>query len=171
MRTANLQLIPLICFVALRSWAQPFPPPATPTGYMAVGGASYRPDGPAVQVAPGQLVLLSLYNLKTQIARPTVATRGSDGLPVTNLSGISADLVQGDRTTVTPLELRAIQQAYCAVTEACSTITRLTLQLPLRLDRGTSMFPFIRIRENGESAGAVPLSLVPDSIHVLNTCD
>jgi hypothetical protein len=57
------------------------------------------------------------------------------------------------------------------VTEACSTITSLTLQLPLFLDRGTGTFPSIRIRENGESAGAVPLALVPDNIHVLNTCD
>lgn len=170
MRNRKLQLTSLIALTFVTCRAQVLPVQG-PTGYIASGGASYHPRGPAVQGAPGQLMLLTVYNLKTQVPHPTLAVRESDGRPVTSLYGISAELVQGDPITVTPLELRAIQQGYCGGGEACSTITSLTLQLPLFLDRGTRTFPSIRIRENGESAGAVLLALVPDNIHVLNTCD
>lgn len=133
-----------------------------------VAGSDYTMRGPAQEAAPGQVMLLSVYGIKTSIPAPEKAIPGPAGLP-TSLRGISVDLVQSDPLTVTPVQLRAIQQGTCALPEACSTITGITLQIPFSLRMG--IFPYLRISENGAPVGAVLLRPVSDRIHVINTCD
>jgi hypothetical protein len=137
------------------------------TRTVVVAGSGYRLDGPSQQAAPGQVMLISVFGIKTVIPGPTLAVPTSEGLPK-SLLGITVDLVQDK--TVTPVDLRAIQQAYCAVEEACSTVTQITLHLPFSLQAGPPT-PYLRISENGTAVGAVMLTAVSDRIHVLNTCD
>ncbi len=144
----------------------------TPLGNPAVivAGADYNVLGPAQKAAPGQVMLISVYGIKTVILAPEVAVPTQTGLP-TSMRGISVDLVQGDPSTVTPVPLRAIQQGTCALPEACGTVTSITLQIPFTLLNQNYPFPHLRISENGTPVGAVLLRPVADNIHVINTCD
>ena len=114
-------------------------------------------------------MLISVYGIKTVIPAPELAVPTPAGLP-TNIRGISVDLVQHEPSTTTPVPLRAIQQGTCAIPEACTTITGITLQIPFALRRD-AIFPHLRISENGVPVGAVLLRPVGDNIHVINTCD
>jgi len=155
--------LPLVCVAQTQ-------PPGTPTSTVIVASSAYRMFGPAQEAAPGQLMLISVYGIKTSIPSPELARPTATGWP-NSIRGVSVDLVQGDPTTVTPVELRAIQQGFCAVPEACSTNTGITLQIPFTLQPRTAQFPYLRISENGTAVGAVMLRPVPDKIHVMNTCD
>lgn len=149
-------------------------PPLSDSPAVLVAGSGYRGASPAQDAAPGQVMLISVYGIKTEIRAPEVAIPTQTGLP-TNIRGISVDLVQGDGTqvgppTVTPVPLRAISQATCAIAEACNTLTSITLQVPFSL-RASALFPYLRISEGGKAVGAVALRPVGDNIHVMNTCD
>jgi len=142
--------------------------PGTSTGGVIVAGSDYKLTGPAQPAAPGQVMLISVYGIKTSIAKPEVAVPTASGWP-TSLQGISVDLVQGNPSTSTAIPLRAVWQGTCPITEACTTITGITLQLPFTLQM--SPLSYLRIKENGTPAGAVLIRPVPDRIHVINTCD
>jgi hypothetical protein len=115
-------------------------------------------------------MLISVYGIKTSIPAPELARPTASGWP-NSIRGVSVDLIQGDPTTVTPVELRAIQQGFCAVSEACSSYTGITLRIPFTLQPPTGQFPYLRISKNGTAVGAVILRHVSDKIHVMNTCD
>jgi uncharacterized protein (TIGR03437 family) len=155
--------LPLLCVAQAQ-------PPVTPAGTVIIAGSSYRMPGPAQEAAPGQLMLITVYGIKTSIPESELATVTAGGWPH-SIHGVSVDLVQGDPTTITPVELRAIQQGFCAVPAACSSSTGITLQIPFTLQPDTARFPYLRISENGTAVGAVMLRTVSDKIHVVNTCD
>jgi hypothetical protein len=54
-------------------------------------------------------------------------------------------------------------------------LTGITLQIPFALDvnfaANSSLFPVLRISQNGAAVGGVMLQPVDDAVHVLNTCD
>jgi uncharacterized protein (TIGR03437 family) len=115
-------------------------------------------------------MLLSVYGIRTLPKDREVATLSNAGWP-TSLQGISVDLVQGERTTITPVSIRSIWQGFCAVPEVCSTVTGITLQIPFSLKNTNIPFPLLRIKDNGAPVGAVSIRGVSDKIHIMNTCD
>jgi len=138
--------------------------PGTSASGVMLAGSDYKFSGPAQPVAPSQLMLISVYGIKTSVSKPEVAVPTVTGWP-TSLQGISVDLVQGTPNVVTPLPLRAIWQGACERPEACSTITGITLQLPFTLQMDPTAY--LRIKENGAPTGAVLIRPVSDRIHVI----
>jgi hypothetical protein len=137
-------------------------------------GPGYRTPLPSVDVAPGQLIVLHVNGISTNIDSNVVAAPNPLGFPTT-LNGISADLVQGNPATTTSLGLRALYQTNCIPADACNRVTGITLQIPFELDsdyaaKGNTI-PVIHINENGKRVGGVALRPVSDNVHVLNTCD
>lgn len=145
-----------------------------------LAGAGYTGASPSVAAAPGQILVLSVYGIKTNLSGPLRPDATVSG-PVYSLGGISVDFVQGllpvppglftPPPVVTPVELRGIQQGYCAISESCTTITSITLQVPSLLGPSDGSVPVLRVRENGQLVGSVMLRPTTDNVHVLNTCD
>jgi hypothetical protein len=119
--------------------------------------------------AAGQLFVVSLFGIKTNIQSPQITTPGPQGWP-NSIDGVSVDLLQGNPPATTPVEIRAIQQAQCPNPEACSPVTSITVQIPCSLDT-SSGFPELRISEQGTPVGGIILQPVSDTVHMLNTCD
>jgi hypothetical protein len=136
---------------------------------IALAGAGYNTPRGAQAVAPGQLLVISLFGIKTNIPTPQITTAGPQGRP-NSIDGVTVGLVQGNPPVTTPVEVRAIQQAQCPDPAACSPVTSLTVQIPFSLDTNVP-FPELRISEQGTPVGGIILQHVSDSVHVLNTCD
>ena len=158
-------------FLAAVSFAQP-PAAGSNAISLAGSGSSYRIPSAALDVAPGQVIVLHVYGVQTAIESNIVPVPDSGAFPK-SLNGISVDLVQGKDATATPLGLRAIYQTHCLA--PCSRVTGITLQIPFELQADfasrSDPAPYLRIGENGKAAGGVSLNPVTDNVHVLNTCD
>jgi hypothetical protein len=137
---------------------------------ISLAGTGYTLAHPAQQAAPGQLLLISLFGIKTSIPVPHLATQTPTGWPST-IDGITVELVQGNPPQVYPVEIRGIQQAFCELPSSCNTITGITLQVPFTLSSAPESLPYLRVSEGGQVVGAVLLRPVPDNVHVINTCD
>ena len=137
---------------------------------LAAGG--YQVPATSLAVAPGQVIVLHVHGVTTQIESNVTAVPGPSGLPHV-LAGVSVDLVQGKAGTATSLGISAIYQTHCL--QPCSPVTGITLQVPFELETNfvanNDPAPQLRISENGAPVGAVSLLPVTDSVHVLNTCD
>lgn len=134
------------------------------------GQGGYRTPPLALTAAPGQVLVLHVFGLTAGNFNQVVATPQDGEFPKV-LNGISVDLVEGAKTTSLPI--RAIYQGYCGQTGDCSTLTGITLQMPFELTASpqSGKLPALRVSENGKPAGGVLLRVVPDNVHVLNTCD
>src|SRR5437870_3464421 len=75
-------------------------PTGSPTSTVIVAGSAYTMRGPAQEAAPGQLMLISVYGIKTSSPAPELAKPTATGWP-NSIRGVSVDLIQGDPTTVT----------------------------------------------------------------------
>jgi hypothetical protein len=142
---------------------------------IALAGSGYHPANAAMEAAPGQLVIVSVYGIQTQLPEATLMPPGNSGWP-NGVGGVTVDLVQGDAasTTGTPVEVQAVQQSQCGQSDLCSTVTSFTLQIPNSLafpGPTYSYQPRLRISEKGAPVGFVLLAPVTDAIHVLNSCD
>jgi hypothetical protein len=142
---------------------------------ITLAGAGYGSPHAAQDVAPGQLLVVYLFGIQTNISPPAqLQTPTGNGWPNT-IDGVSVDLVQGNPVVVTPVEVRGIQQAQCAQPEACAPLTGITIQVPFSLDADSfaksGLFPELRIGENGKTMGGILLRPVTDSVHVIDTCD
>lgn len=142
----------------------------TVSANVALASTAYRFEGPAQEVAPGQVMLLTVQGLRTLATDREVPIISNSGWP-TSLQGISVELVQGNPSVSTPLALRGIWQGFCEVPEACSSITGITLQIPFFLQKTNIPAPYLRIKDNGSPVGAVAIRPVSDKIHIMNTCD
>jgi hypothetical protein len=145
---------------------------STSTNSIILAGSGYSTLSPALSVAPGQVIVLHVHGVTTAIDNPIAAVAGANGLPY-SLSGISVDLLQGNPTTVTNLQLRAIYQTHCLA--PCSPETGITLQVPFTLASNSAGAgatpPQLQISQDGKPVGAVALLPVTDNVHVINTCD
>jgi hypothetical protein len=146
--------------------------PSTSANAIILAGAGYHVPSPSLDVAPGQVIVLHVHGVATNIDSNLVAVSGPSGFPHT-LNGISVDLIQGKLAGATSLELRAAYQTHCI--DPCSPVTAITLQIPFELETDFAAkgdpFPSLRIAENGKPVGGVSLRPVSDDVHVLNTCD
>jgi hypothetical protein len=143
---------------------------------ITLAGGGYAPPRLAQDAAPGQLLVVYLFGIQTNIPVAQLGTLplGSSIWP-DNIDGVSVDLVQGNPAEITPVQVRGIQQAQCPQPQACSPITGITIQVPFSihtdyLAKGEPV-PQLRIGENGAVVGAVMLRPVSDSVHVIGTCD
>jgi hypothetical protein len=147
-------------------------PSTAVAGAITLAGPGYQVPSVALDVTPGQLIVLHVHGIATAIPSNVAAVSDGSGFPHT-LNGVSVDLIQGKNSAVTSLELRAIYQTHCL--EPCSAITGITLQIPFELETDFAAkgdpAPARRISENGKAVGAVSLRPVTDNLHVLNTCD
>ena len=148
--------------------------PGAAVNAIVLGAPGYRVPSAALDVAPGQVIVLHVGGIVTNIDTNVVATPGPTGLPYV-LNGISVDLVQGNPATTISLALRALYQTHCAPADACTRVTGITLQVPFELEadyfaKGDPL-PVVRISENGKQVGGVILHPVTDSVHVINPCD
>ena len=141
---------------------------------ITLAGGGFAPAPPAQAVAPGQLLVISVYGILTRIPSPQVTAPTADGWP-NSVAGVAFDLVQGNRPSVTPVAVRGIQQTQCGPSEVCSLLTSATLIIPFTLHSNYASLgeppPQLRISENGITVGTVLLRPVSDFVHVLNTCD
>jgi hypothetical protein len=132
----------------------------------------YRVPPAALDVAPGQLIVLHVHGIVTSIDSNIAPIPGPAGYPH-DINGISVDLIQGKAATATSLELRGAYQTHCM--QPCTTLTGITLQIPFTLATGFGVtgdpIPYLRISENGKAVGGVSLHPVTDNVHALNTCD
>ncbi|MBV8841595.1 MAG: hypothetical protein JO307_02185 [Bryobacterales bacterium] len=147
-------------------------PTSAVAGSITLASSGYQVPPAALDVAPGQLIVLHIHGIATTIPSSIAVVPDSSGFPHV-LNGISVDLIQGTNATATALELRAIYQTHCL--QPCSAVTGITLQIPFELEsdflaKGDPA-PYLRISENGKAVGALSLRPVSDNIHVLNTCD
>src|SRR5260370_2503781 len=141
---------------------------------ITLAGGGYRTPHPAQDVAPGQLLVVYLFGVKTTIPNAQLAALTPSGWP-DNINGVSVALVQGNPPEVTPVEVRGIQQAQCPQPEACAAITGITIQAPFSihadyLAKGEPL-PQLRIGENGKTVGGIMPAAVSDNVHVIDTCD
>jgi len=155
---------------------------AQPTSAVAeaitLAGSGYQVPAAALDVAPGQLIVLHVHGIATTIPSNVTVVPDSSGYPHV-LDGISVDLIQGVNATASALGLHAAYQTHCLELgpkpPPCSAVTGITLQIPFELEtdfpaKGDPA-PYLQISENGKSVGAVSLRPVSDNINVLNTCD
>lgn len=135
---------------------------------LALAGYGYQIPQTAMQAAPGQLTVVSVYGLQTKIPSPVFA-----GGPVSQLSGISVSLTQEGQSPV-PVMLYGLQQSPCpGHVSGCQSMTSITVQVPFELGQISSsgVLPALTIQENGSTAGQIPILPVSDSLHILNSCD
>jgi len=133
-------------------------------------GTGYTLAVPSQAVAPGQLLVLSLLGIKAIFPKLLMGLVTDNGFPL-SLGGITVDLIQDRPASVTPVELRGIQQEFCIRPEICNSVTGVTVQVPFALSSVPGNSPILRVSEGGQMVGTVLLRAVSDNIHVLNTCD
>jgi hypothetical protein len=146
--------------------------PSTSPNSIVLAEPGYRVPPAALEVAPGQVIVLHVHGIGTVLDTNITAVAGPSGLPHV-LNGISVDLMQGKDGTATSLALQAAYQTHCL--QPCSPVTGITLQIPFELETDFAAKgdpnPTLRISENNKPTGAVSLRPVTDSVHVLTTCD
>jgi len=133
-------------------------------------GTGYNLAVPSQAVAPGQILVLSLFGIKAMFLKPLMGLVTDNGFPL-SLGGITVDLIQDQPASVTPVELRGVQQAFCMRPDICNSVTGITVRVPFALSNMPGNSPMLRVSEGGQVVGTVLLRAVSDNIHVLNTCD
>src|SRR5258706_13236980 len=101
---------------------------------VTVAGFGYRNPSNTVLAAPGQILLVSVFNVVTRIPEPVFPV-ATNGFP-TEVRGVSVDFVQGPVTV--QLQIRGIQQSPCPRSGSCSPATSLTIQIPYELNPNSS---------------------------------
>lgn len=143
---------------------------------ITLAGGGYGSPHLAQDAAPGQLLVVYLFGVKTNIpAAQLGALPLGSSTWTNNIDGVSVHLVQGNPAEVTPVQVRGIQQAQCSPTQACSPITGITIQVPFTIHTDYQAkgepAPELRISESGTPVGGVTLRPVSDYVHVIDTCD
>lgn len=141
------------------------------TGDEAAGQTSNTIVGPALPVAPGSIVNLTVVGVGAKLTTPVTAS----GFPLpTTLAGISVMLQQRGGTQSIPAPLLAVTPlSSCPnappANETCSRYTQVTIQIPFELDvsQQGSSFQGLVVTENGASGGALEVFGVPYQIQTL----
>jgi hypothetical protein len=119
----------------------------------------------AITAAPGHILMFSITGMQTRLAAPL--KHNGEPYPL-ELGGVSVSLVQNGRETAVPLF--AVQQNTCPVPN-CAVRTSITIQMPYELDTARRADAALVIRENGSTAGLIPVVPVRDSVHLIEDCD
>ena len=139
-----------------------------------LASTSYAAPQTAAAASPGQVLVLSVYGVKTAIPQPILhgALLGffSESLP-TQLGPVTVTFTQG--TITVPVPLFGISQQQCPFLPAPCTVTSITLQVPYEMNVTTAatQTPSFTIRESGALLGAIPITPVADTVHIVNSCD
>jgi uncharacterized protein (TIGR03437 family) len=136
-----------------------------------VAGSGYRVPSNNINVAPGQVLTISVSGVRARLAASIRPEPGLTGFP-TVVQTLSLALRQGDATTLLPI--RFVQQTRCATGAAgvgvdCVPLTTFTVQVPdeLAVEPAAS----IDVREGDTLVTRAALNVVPDDVHIMNTCD
>jgi len=137
-------------------------------------GAGYTTPQP-IDASPGQLITIFAVVAGKQQADPLTAT---PPLP-TSLGGFSVLLRQTfiDPMQIPILSVSDMQSCSNVTPMQCSTISQITVQIPYELMPNTphvslpQNFARLEISYNDNQTTSLSLNPIPDSIHVLNSCD
>jgi hypothetical protein len=130
-----------------------------------LAGFGYSIPQAAITAAPGHILMFSITGLQTRLAAPL--KHNGEPYPL-ELGGVSVLLVQNGRETAVPLF--GVQQNTCSVPN-CAVQTSITIQMPYELDTARRADAALVIRENGSTAGLIPVVPVHDSVHLIGDCD
>lgn len=148
---------------------------AQSTGPALLAGFGYTLPQTAVSAAPGQILMVSVYGIRSINPPLTGPLATPTGLPPTDVGGISVTLSQQAQPQQTPVGIFGIQQSTCGNSSAstCKPVSTLTLSIPFELQTPAdgSNVATLRIADQGTALGDIPLRPVSDSIHVLSSCD
>jgi len=165
MRTIMLALV--LCLVSLAQ-----SPP------QILAGAGYRNTPTAIEAAPGQVLIVSIYGVSTRLYQPVTSEPGPDGLFSQPVAGLSARLIElGQRVPTRqpiPVRIFAAGQTPCSsAAPGCAPITNLTLQVPFELPdfAAANGHAAIEVLESGRLVGNVPVLAVTDRPHIITSCD
>jgi uncharacterized protein (TIGR03437 family) len=148
--------------------------PLTSQAQSTVIGAGYTTPQPT-DASPGQLITIFAVIAGKTPADPLTA---SPPLPTT-LGGFSVLLRQTfiDPILIPVLSVSDAQSCSNVAPLQCSTVSQITVQIPFELMANTphvsllQNFARLEITYNSSPAGSLFLNPVPDSIHILNSCD
>lgn len=165
MRTILLALV--VCLVSLAQ-----SPP------QILAGAGYRNTPTAIEAAPGQVLVVSIYGVSTRLYQPVTSEPGPDGLFSQPVAGLSARLIElGQRVPTRqpiPVLIFAAGQTPClSAAPGCAPATNLTLQIPFELTEfaAANGYAAIEVLESGRVVGNLPVRAVTDRPHVITSCD
>jgi uncharacterized protein (TIGR03437 family) len=165
MRTILLALV--VCLVSLAQ-----SPP------QILAGAGYRNPPAAIEAAPGQVLIVSVYGVSARLYQPVTGEPGPDGLFSQPVAGLSARLIElGQRVPARqpiPVRIFAAGQTPCSsAAPGCAPITNLTLQVPFELPdfAAANGHAAIEVLESGRLVGNVPVLAVTDRPHIITSCD
>lgn len=137
-------------------------------------GAGYTNPQP-IDASPGQVITIFAKVAGKAVADPVMA---SPPLP-TSLGGFSILLRQSflDPALVPVLSVSDTQSCSQVAPMQCETVSRITVEIPYELMPNIphvglpQNFARLEIQYNDSPTSSLFLNPVPDSIHVLNTCD
>ncbi len=161
--SARASVLPLVVLFPLLAAAQ-----------TTVIGAGYTAPQP-VDAAPGQVITIFARVAGKTVADPVTA---APPLPV-SLGGFSVTLRQTflDPASVPILSVADSQSCSQVAPVQCETVSQITIQMPFELMPNIPHvslpwnFARLEIAYQGSQVGSVFLNPVPDSIHLLNSCD
>lgn len=147
---------------------------AQSTRLATLAGTGYRIPAKIVSAAPGQILMFSLYGIAPKANAAVKADPGPSGYPL-ELNGISVKLRPIEDGPIFDAGIIAMQQTPCETQESGCVITSITALVPIDatadpvrwFDRIGSM----SVTDRGAAAGRLPFRIVPDEVHVLNSCD
>lgn len=129
-------------------------------------GFGYRNPPAAIEAAPGQVLIVSLYGAQARLTAPVPGEPKPPALLATTVAGFSADLLQSGLRT--PVGINGVSQTPCAAGVApCDPVTNITLQVPFQL-AGPAI---LEVKEGAGVLAQVPLQAVSDNAHIITSCD
>ena len=140
----------------------------------AVVGSGYSAIAP-VSVAPGQVITIFVTGVGN-VTQKTTAGKPPLG---NTLAGITADLVQGNTTILSPI-LAVFPLKDCEFTlpgVKCASVTAVTVQIPFELHANIpgSLAPvfldYLQLSDSTGNTAVVSLNAQLDAIHVLHSQD
>jgi uncharacterized protein (TIGR03437 family) len=148
--------------------------PSAVRGQTRVIGAGYSTPQP-INVSPGQVITIFASVAGKQQSQPVMA---SPPLP-SALGGFSVLLRQtfSDPLTIPILSVSDTQSCSSVLPMQCDTVSQITVQIPYELMPNIphvslpQNFARLEINYNDSQTSSLFLNPVPDSIHVLNSCD
>ena len=117
-----------------------------------------------LEIAPNQIVMITTRVIAALNPATNVVSQ-----PEVELGGIRVSVKQADYGSVN-VNLFGIRQHECpAARPTCDPLTSLTLVMPLEItvDRDAVLV----INDRGKDLAPIPLRIVPDKIHILNSRD
>jgi hypothetical protein len=120
-----------------------------------------------LEVAPGQVVLISTYGIPGRAGRSPVFV----SIPEVELDGLRASMRYPGLSTP-PVQFLGIRQTGCDnnASASCDPLTALTVVMPLSMPP-VGMTAELIISDRGRDVRAIPIRTVPDRIHIVTTCD